>query len=320
MLSLQDGALSSCVVVVTPRSFGLHAPQLRAELEQSVGEVRYRPGPLSASELALELTDADALLAGLDDVDANVLERAPRLRIVARYGVGTDRVDLQAAAARGVIVTTTPGANANAVAELTVALLLALARPIVNGRERARAGEWPAVPGVEISGQTLGLLGLGRIGRLVACKARSLGLHTIAHDPYVETAELEELVDLETLAARSDFLSLHAPLTDETRGIVGSTFLERMKPNACLINTARGELVDEAALLQALERGLLRGAALDVLVEEPPAPDNPLLHRDDVLVTPHMGPHTREATTAMGRMAMEEVLAVLRGEPPRHPA
>lgn len=312
--------LSDCVVVVTPRSFGMHDASLRAELERKVGEVRYQPGPLSADDLAAAIAGADGLLAGVDEIDASVFERAPQLRIVARYGTGVDRVDLKAAAQHGVTVTTTPGANANAVAELTIALMLTLARPIVTGRDRARAGEWPALQGIEIAGRTIGLLGLGRIGGLVAKKAAGLGLRTIAYDPYVSAGEVDALVDLDALASESDFLSVHAPLTAETRGVVGRTLLERMKPGSVLINTARGDLVDEYALVWALDHGPLRAAALDVLSEEPPPADSQLLPRDDVLITPHVGPHTAEATTAMGRIALDELLAVLSGQPPRYPA
>ena len=312
--------LRYCVVVVTPRSFGMHDEGLRRELEEVVGEVRYCPGPLPADELADAVADADGLLAGLDEVTAAVFERAPRLRVVARYGVGVDRVDLEAAARHGVTVTVTPGANANAVAELTIALVFALARPLVTGRERARAGEWPALQGVELRGRTIGLLGLGRIGSLVAEKARAFGLRVLAHDPFVSESEVAALVDPETLAAESDFLSLHAPLSDETRGLVDRALLERLKPGAALVNTARGELVDESALLWALDEGPLSAAALDVLAEEPPRAGHQLLARDDVLVTPHIGPHTAEATTAMGRIALDELLAVLSGRPPRFPA
>jgi len=312
-------AVRDCVVVVTPRSFGMHDAGLREELEREVGEVRYRPGPLAAGELADEIADADGLLAGLDEITADVFARAARLRVVARYGVGVDQVDLEAAERHGVVVTATPGANANAVAELTIALVFALARPLVLGRERVLAGEWPALRGVELSGRTLGLLGLGRIGSLVAAKAVGLGLRVLAHDPFVAESDVATLVSLETLAGESDFLSLHAPLTDDTRGIVGRTLLGKLKPDAALVNTARGDLVDENALLWALEEGPLRAAALDVLSEEPPRPGHPLLDRDDVLVTPHVGPHTAEATTAMGRMALDELLAVLAGGAPAYP-
>jgi D-3-phosphoglycerate dehydrogenase len=313
--------LDECVVVVTPRSFGKYDTTLRDELEQNVAEVRYRPGPLTAEQLAEALVDADGLIAGLDEVSAEVFERAHRLRVVARYGVGADGIDLDAAARHGVTVTVTPGANANAVAELTIALLLAVARSLAPARDRVRAGEWPAMRGVEVTGRTLGLLGLGRIGSLVGQKSRALGLRVLAHDPFVAGEQAKAagvaLVDLETLAAESDFLSLHAELTEQSRGIVDRALLQRLKPGAALVNTARGELVDEEALLWALDHGLLQAAALDVLADEPPPPDHPLLLRDDVLVTPHIGAHTAEATTAMGRIALEELVAVLSGRPPR---
>jgi D-3-phosphoglycerate dehydrogenase len=292
-------------------------PNLRSELEQAVAEVRYRPGPLAAAELERAVADADGLLAGLDEVSAQVLAGAPRLRVVARYGVGVDRVDLDAAARSGVIVTATPGANSNAVAELTVGLLFALARPLMTGRDRVRAGQWPALRGVEIAGRVLGLIGVGRIGSLVAGKAAALGMRVLAHDPNVVTNDAATITDLGTLAAESDFLSLHVPLTSETRGMIDKRFLGGLKSGAVLVNTARGELIDESALLWALEEGPLRGAALDVLADEPPRTGHPLLGREDVLVTPHIGPHTAEATRAMGRMALDELLAVLSGRSPR---
>jgi D-3-phosphoglycerate dehydrogenase len=312
-------ALCDCVVMVTPRSFGMHDPGLRQRLEAEVGAVRYRPGPLTAADLAGAVGDVDGLLCGLDHVTADVFAAAPRLRVVARYGVGVDRVDLAAAARHGVTVTATPGANANAVAEMTIALLFALARPVVPGRDRARAGEWPALSGVELAGRSLGLVGLGRIGSLVAAKGAGLGMRVLAYDPYVVEAGHATMVDLGTLVAESDFVSLHAPLTPQTRGLVSRPLLDGMKPGAALINTARGGLIDEADLVWALEQGPLRAAALDVLAQEPPPPDHPLLARDDVLVTPHMGPHTAEATAAMGERALEDLLAVLSGQAPRYP-
>lgn len=303
-------SLRDCVVVVTPRSFALHD-----EIEREVGEVRYQAGPLGADELIPLVADADGLLAGLDEIDERVLASAPRLRVVARYGVGVDRVDLEAAHRRGIVVTTTPGANANAVAELTIAFLFALARPFVSGRDALRAGEWRPLRGVELRGRTLGLVGLGRVGSLVAEKARALGMEVLAYDPHVHGT-----VELERLQAESEFVSLHAPLTDETRKLVDSAFLSRLRPGAVLVNTARGELVDESALVRALDAGHLRAAALDTLAGEPPPATHPLLHRDDVLVTPHLGAATAESTAAMGRIALEELLAVLSGREARYPA
>jgi phosphoglycerate dehydrogenase-like enzyme len=252
-------------------------------------------------------------------VSAQVFAAAPRLRVVARYGVGTDRVDLAAAARHGATVTITPGANANAVAELTVALLFSLARPLVKGRDAVGVGQWPALSGVELAGRSLGLVGVGRIGSLVAAKAAALGMRVLAFDPNLSAAPPAELVDLGTLVAQADFVSLHAPLTSQTEKMVDRTFLAAMKPGAALVNTARGALIDEAALLWALRDGPLAAAALDVFDPEPPPPDHPLLGRADVLVTPHIGPHTAEATAAMGELALDDLLAVLSGRPPKHP-
>lgn len=310
-------SLGECVVIVTPRSFGVADPSLFRELAETVGEVRYRPGPLSATELMQVVKDADGLVAGLDEITAQVFSAAPRLRVVARYGVGVDRIDLAAAASHGVTVTITPGANANAVAELTIAFLFLLARPVVGGLEEARSGNWPALCGSEVAGRTLGLIGLGRVGSLVAEKAGALGMRVLAHDPNVASTTSAMLVDLERLRGDSDFISLHLPLTGATRHLVDRQFLSHVKPGTVLVNTARGELVDEEALVWALDKRLLRGAALDVLAEEPPVSAHPLLRRDDVLVTPHIAPHTFEATAAMGRMAIEELFSVLSGQRPR---
>jgi phosphoglycerate dehydrogenase-like enzyme len=312
-------SLHESTVLVTPRSFGAHDPSLRAELEAEVGCVRYTPGPLRGDALVHALDGADAYIAGLDEVTEDVLARAPRLRVIARYGVGVDRIDLVAARRRGIVVTTTPDANANAVAELTIAFLLALARPIVEGHERAARGEWPVLAGREIAGRTLGVLGLGRIGSLVAAKARALGMHVLAHDPFRTGPADVHLVQLDPLLAESDYVSLHLPLSDATTHCVDAAFLARMKEGAALINTARGALVDDDALVRALDEGRLRAAAFDGLAVEPPRVDAPLLRRADVIVTPHIGPHTAEATAAMGRGAVDEVLAVLAGLPARHP-
>lgn len=311
--------LDECTVVVTPRSFGIDDPSLRQELESQVGKVVYVPGPLNAAELSEVVRDAHGLIAGLDEVNADVLAVAKRLKVVARYGVGTDRVDLVAAHARGVIVTVTPGANANAVAEFTIGLLFALARHLCAAREAARSPRWPPFRGVELSGRALGLVGLGRIGTRVAAKAQALGMQVIAYDPFVESSPDCRLANLQAVLSSAEFVSLHAPLTPETRGMIGREQLQLMRPGSSLVNTARGALVDEGALLWALEEGPLRAAALDVLNEEPPSPGSvgrALLDREDVIVTPHIGPHTAEATTAMGRMAVAELLAVLSGRKP----
>jgi D-3-phosphoglycerate dehydrogenase / 2-oxoglutarate reductase len=312
-------------VLVTPRSFGVDAPELRGELERSVGEVRYNTAgrSLKSAELRQQMVDVDGLLAGLDEIDEAVFLASPCLRVVARYGVGISNVDLRAARERHVVVTNTPGANSEAVAELTIGLMFALARSIPQSSRTVRSGAWTSTTGVEISGRTLGLIGLGRIGQSVAGRALALGCRVMAYDPYITQSRLSntriELAGLESVVASSDFLSLHLPLTDETSDMVDRAFLEWVRPGAYFINTARGELVVEADLLWALESGRIRAAALDTLVQEPPDPAHPLIHHHNVIVTPHIGAHTAEATTAMGRDALQDLLAVLSGAAAANP-
>jgi phosphoglycerate dehydrogenase-like enzyme len=313
------------VVLVTARSFGRGRPELRGELEAAVREVRWNDlgRPLSPAELRDAVADVDGVVAGVDRFDAEVIAAAPRLRVIARHGSGTDAVDLGAARRSGVVVTNTPGANAAAVAELAIGLMLALARHIPASDRRVRAGDYRALPGVQLAGRTVGLIGLGRVGGEVAPRAAALGCRVVACDPAVSAEQARrleaDLVEREEVVAQADFLSLHAPLSDPTRGMVDAAFLARVKPGAFLINTARGELVVEEDLVAALESGRLAGAALDATREEPPGPDNPLLARDDVILTPHAGAATEEARAAMGRAALDDLLAVLDGGTPRNP-
>ena len=316
--------LYDCHILVTATSYGQHDAGLKSELEAAVGRVTYNETgrPLSSSQLAALLPGVDGHIAGLDTIDAAALAAADGLRVVARYGVGVDNVDLAAAAARGIVVTNTPGANARSVAELTVALLLLLARPVLRAAAETRAGGWPRLPGLSLAGKTVGLVGFGAIGRQTARLLAGFDCRLLAYDPLLNEATAAALgvraAALDELLAASDFVSLHAPVTPATRGMVDAAFLAGMKPGAVLLNTARGELVDEAALLGALTSGRLRGAALDAFAAEPPGGDNPLLALPNVIATPHMGAHTDGATTAMGRMALADCLAVLRGEEPRY--
>lgn len=314
--------LQECHVLVTPTSYGQHDARLRTELEFLVGRVTYNPTgkPLSAVQLVGLLPGVDGFIAGLDTIDATALAVADSLRVIARYGVGVDNVDLVAAQSHGITVTNTPGANARSVAELALEMMLLLARPVIKAAAETREGGWPRLPGLSLEGKTVGLIGLGAIGRQVARLLGGFDCRLLAVDPLVEVetaAQLGvQLVGLELLLAESDFVSLHAPVIPETRGLVDAAFLAKMKTGAGLINTSRGELVDEAALYDALIGGKLRGAALDAFATEPPGADHPLFRLPNVIATPHMGAHTDGATTAMGRMALADCLAVLRGEEP----
>lgn len=317
--------LKACRVLVTPTSFGKGDPRLVAELEGAVGEVIYNPAthPLSSAELGALLPGCHGFIAGLDTIDRAAIEAADCLRVIARYGAGVDRVDLAAARARGIVVTTTPGANAAAVAELTVGLMLALARRIPAADAATRAGGWPRLNGVSLEGKTIGLVGLGAIGRQVARRLQGWECALAAYDPQADAAFAAAhgvaLLPLAELLPRADFLSLHLPALPATRGMVDAAFLAQMKPGAFLVNTARGELVVEADLLAALQSGHLRGAALDAFATEPPGAGNPLFALPQVIATPHTGAHTDGAVRAMGWGALRDCLAVLRGEAPAHP-
>jgi len=314
----------ACCVLVTPTTFGMLDPTLRAELERAVGEVRYNPEkrPLGASELRSLAKGIDGWIAGLDEIDASVIAAADRLKVIARYGVGFDRVDVAAATQRGIVVANTPGANSAAVAELTIGLMLALGRRICQGSQAVRGGQWPRITGVGLSGKTAGLVGFGSIGREVARRVAAFGCRVLVADPYVSPEVVSgygaTLQSLDELLSASDFVCLHASATPATAGMVNEAFIRKMKPGAFLVNTARGELIDEAALAHAIENGRLRGAALDCLRKEPPAADHPLLRLPQVIATPHTGAHTDEAVNAMGRMALDACLSVLRGERPAH--
>jgi len=318
----QIKTLSECRVLVTPTTFGKEDPALRSTLEKTVGEVLYSPvaRPLTSSELLPLVKDADGYIAGLDQIDSSVIEAAGRLQVIARYGVGVDQVDVEAATQRGIVITNTPGANSVAVAELTIALMLVLGRRICLADQATRSGEWPRYSGVGLRGKTVGLVGFGAIGREVASRLKAFGCRILVVDPCVgvdcANTYAVQRVPMEELLASSDFVSLHASLNPSTSGMVDDTFLKKMKQGAFVVNTARGELIDEQALCDALEKGHLAGAALDCFRKEPPAPDHPLLGLSQVIVTPHTGSHTDEATNAMGWMSLKACLAVLRGERP----
>jgi len=270
--------------------------------------------PPPRPEFLRRVHDAAALLPILADrVDAEVLDAAPRLRIVANHAVGTDNVDVAACTARGIWVTNTPGVLTESTADLTMALILALARRLREGEQLLRSGKWPGwaptlLLGIELAGKTLGIFGYGRIGRAVARRAEGFGMRVLF-------SSRGGGVDFEELLERSDVITIHAPLTPETRHAFGPEQLLSMKRGALLVNTARGAIVDEAALVAALNSGHLAGAALDVFEHEPqvhPA----LLGRNDVVLLPHLGSATRETRARMAEVALSQVELVLRGERP----
>jgi D-3-phosphoglycerate dehydrogenase len=265
------------------------------------------------------LAGVDAAIIGVVPMTARVLEHAPGLKVVSAHGVGVDHVDLQAAARLGVIVANCPGANDQGVADLAIGLMVAVARQIPLTDQDVRAGKWGRYEGSELWKKTLGLIGLGRIGRGVAKRALGFDMQVLAYDPYVDEQQAGamgvRLTSFEEVISSADFLSLHAALTPETRHLIGKAALEKIKPSAFLINTARGALVDEDALYAALVEGKLAGAALDVFSAEPPL-GSPLLGLKNVVVTPHIGAHTKEAIERVGVLAAQNVVKTLQtGEP-----
>jgi len=272
---------------------------------------------LPPEELARRLGGVAGLIVrSATKVTEEVLRAADALEVIGRAGTGLDNVDVEAASRRGVVVMNTPGANTIAAAEHAWALLLALARQVPQAHACLKGGKWERERflGAEVYGKTLGIVGLGRIGTEVARRAQGFGMTVIAYDPYL-TEEVAkrlgvELVELEPLLARADFVTLHIPLTRETRGLIGRRELDRMKPGARLVNCARGGIVDEAALAQAIAAGKVAGAALDVFEEEPPW-GSPLLELDPVVVTPHLGASTEEAQTQVARAIAQQVADLL---------
>jgi D-3-phosphoglycerate dehydrogenase len=288
----------------------------------SSARVEDRTG-ISPEELLQVIGDYDALVVrSRTRVTAQVFESAERLKVVGRAGVGVDNIDLEAAGVHGVTVVNAPTSTSLAVAELTLALMLALARHIPRADAGMKAGTWlkQDLTGSELHGKTLGILGLGRIGAQVGLRAAAFGMRVLGYDPLIPPDEIArrgaEPVPLEDLYASSDYLSLHLPLTDETSQMVGAAAFGRMKPGVRIICAARGGILDEAALLRALESGRVAGAALDVFASEPPGATD-LVRHPDVIVTPHIGAQTAEAQSRAAVDIAEELLAALKGEPLR---
>ena len=307
-------------VFVTRELPGDALERLRAHHEVDVWEGELPP---SAEQLAERAAGADGLLSLLTDrIDAALLDRAPELRAVANFAVGTDNIDLAECGRRGVVVGNTPGVLTEATADLTFALILAAARRIVEAAGAVRAGEWRTWEprgwiGADVTGATLGIVGAGKIGRAVARRAEGFSMRVLLSGRTGGGGE--GLQPLERLLAEADFLSLHCPLNDETRHLIGGRELAAMKPSAILINTARGEIVDPRALRAALERGEIAGAGLDVTEPEPLPAGDPLLGAPNLTVLPHIGSASVTARAAMADLAVDNLLAFFAGEPMPHP-
>lgn len=274
--------------------------------------------------LHVEMGEIDGLIVrSRTKVTADLLEGAPRLQIIGRAGIGVDNIDVPAASARGILVVNAPLGNVKSTAEHTVALIFALARRIPAADRAVREGRWKqGYEGVQIAGKTLGLIGVGKVGREVAAMAKAIGMSVLAHDPYLPAEAWPPLgllpANLDEVLTSADFLSVHVPLTEETSGLIGPSELARVKPGSYLINCARGGLVDEDALVEALRSGHLAGAALDVYVAEPPT-DSPLLSAPNIMLTPHVAASTREAQAQVSTDIAAQVVDFFAGRPVAFP-
>jgi D-3-phosphoglycerate dehydrogenase len=289
-------------------------------------ELRRRHCP-TEDELTRHGAEVDALLVVAEPVSARVIAALPRLRAIARFGAGLDNVDVEAASAHGVQVTYVPGASAPEVSDHTLAMLLTLARRLPTLDAAVRGGYWALQatppPLRRLDGQTLGIVGFGRIGGLVAAKAAAFGLVPAAFDPYAPAERFAAAgvrqLPLDELLATSDHVTIHTALTDETRHLIGARELALMRPTATLVNVARGGIVDQDALADALEAGRLAGAGLDVLEREPPAAGERLLALPNVIFSPHLAHYSHESMDDLRTSVIDDVVAVLSGAPPRFP-
>lgn len=275
------------------------------------------------AELLPTVVDADALLVQWVKITPEIIRQLTRCKIISRYGIGVDMVDLQAAGQQGILVCNVPDYCIEEVSTHTITCLLTLNRRLLIHRQHTQSGKWGSPPGgppERLAGQTLGIVGLGNIGREVARKAMGLGLKVVGYDPYLPIEQAAalgvELTGLVELLRQSDYVALHCPLTQVTHHLIGDMQLALMKSSAYLINMARGAVVDQSALYQALTNGVIRGAALDVLEQEPPAPDDPLLQLDNVLITPHVASWSSAAIEQLRRQTAQNVVMVLNGQIP----
>ena len=315
--------MSSHLVVVSDSVFPNLDPA-RAVLSAIGAELQTASAP-TAEAIAKAATAADALLVTYAKITAEIIQQMPRCRIISRFGIGVDNVDIPAATDRGIVVTKVPDYCIDEVSDHAMALLLALARKIPFSNAQVHGGKWAmsaVVPIHRLRGSVLGLVGFGRIPQLVAPKAKAFGIRVVAFDPYVPSEVFTqagvERVDFAQLLRLSDYVSIHSPLLPETRNLFNAEAFRQMKPTAYLVNTARGPIMDAAALAAALDAGHLAGAALDVMPQEPPV-DSPLVGRADVIITPHTSFYSEESLVELQVKAAEEVVRVLSGQAPRNP-
>jgi len=300
-------------ILVTPRSFGKTDTRVFDQLTEAGFEIVRNPtgSILTEVDLANLLADCDGVIIGVDPLSAAVLSAAPKLKAIAKYGVGVDNIDLAACEARGIKVSRTVGANAQAVADFAFALMLSVARQVMTIDRRCRQSDWSKITTIDVYGKTLGVLGLGAIGRGVAERARGFNMKILAHDVFWDDEYASQMgitrATPDQIFAQADFISLHLPLLPETRNIISNRELKMMKPTAVLVNTARGGLIDESALLAALQTRQIYGAGMDAFSQEP-LTDPAWYELDNLVIGSHAAASTVGATEMMGRMAAENII------------
>jgi D-3-phosphoglycerate dehydrogenase len=307
---------SKCKILITSTSFFKAGPVPLQQLKEFNCEIIENPygRPLKEDELIPLLVDVDGVIAGLDEFGEKVLKSSNRLKVISRYGVGIDNIDMEAAKRLGIFVINTPDVNTQAVADLTFGLILSVSRKIPQSHQSTRKGRWERFIGREVYGKRLGIIGLGRIGKAVANRAKGFEMEIIAYDvqrdeSFAETLEIKFL-PLDDLLMEADFVTLHCGLNPQTKGLIGPRELGLMKETAYLINTARGELVNERALYEALKEGKIAGAGLDVYEQEPPL-ESPLLSLENAVTTGHIAAYTDEAIKEMALASVKNLLSAL---------
>ena len=291
-------------------------------LAESGFEIVPARGPLPEAEMLKLVDGVDGLLCGDDAITRSVIERGlPELRVISKYGIGVDKIDVSAATELGIPVLFTPGVNHTTVAEHTLMLLLALSKHLVEEANHTAAGNWKRITGNEIMGKTIGVIGVGRIGKEVATRARAFGLSVKGYDIYWDEQfatenDVERIEDLDEIIGGSDVLSLHTNLTDETRNLINPSRIEKMRDGVIILNCARGELVDSDAVAAGLVSGKIGGYGADVLETEPPPADHPLLGAKNCIITPHIGSRTYQSVQRQATMATRNLILALNGEAP----
>lgn len=322
-MNSNKGVTKGEILISRSKAFQRVDPSLRSDLEAQGYRVteKLTDEPINKRDLVKLIKGKVACIVSLEKVTSDVIKAADRLKVIAKYGVGVDNIDVEAATRKGIVVVNTPGANANAVAELTIGLMLSIARRIPQSHNLTQKGGWETTIGQELCGKTFGIIGLGNIGKEVVRRVKGFKMNVLAYDK-VEDAKFANrnrvlYCSLPEVLQRADFVSIHVSLNSSTRGLIGYKELELMKREAFLINTSRGEVVNENALQQALLEGTIAGAAIDTYSQEPPSSDCPLLALDNIVTTSHIGASTNQATVNVGNITKANVTAVLEGrEPP----